>query len=283
MVRSLGVTVMAVATIGVSLAVLATFALVIQNLRRISGELGDQVGLSAYLDPNRFEEGRKLAKAAAGWPGVERTWVLTSTEALSDFRRQLGRDAVLLEGLPTNVIPPSVEVRLFPRHWRVEEVAALAELLQAMDAVVDVRYGQEDIERVSALLGVARSSALILGIALCFATILVIYNTIRLTLYARRDEIEIMSLVGATASFLRIPFLIEGTVQGVMGGLVATVVIFALEDVLITRLEQGLAYARGAGIELQFVSPGFGLLLILSGALLGLAGSLLAMGRFLRF
>ncbi|MEO1232522.1 MAG: permease-like cell division protein FtsX [Myxococcota bacterium] len=280
--RSLGLTALAVVTIAVSLAVLATFALVVDNLRRIATELGDQVGLSAYLDPNAIPAGRALRDEVATWAEVDRVWVLTSSAALEDFRAQLGEDAVLLEGLPADVLPPSVEVRLRSQAWPVERVELLAQRLAAAEGVSDVRYGQEDIERIAALLGVVRSAAFVLGLSLSFATVLVIYNTIRLTLYARRDEIEIMSLVGATGGFVRAPFVLEGAIQGLLGGALAAAVVFALEEALLVALERALTFARGTGVSLQFVPPEFGLTLLLAGALLGLVGSALAVGKFLK-
>lgn len=275
-------TALSVLTIAVALAVLATFALVVGNLRRLASNLGSEVAVSAYLEDDALPEGHRLASEAAAWPGVARTWVLTSSRALEDFRRQLGEDAVLLEGLPADILPPSVEVRLVDRPWRVEDVAPIAERLAGAPGVADVRYGQEDIERIAALLGVVRAAAFVLGTSLCFATILIIYNTIRLTLYARREEIEIMSLVGATAAFVRAPFVMEGAIQGVLGGAGAAAAVFALEEVLLVGLERGLSYARGAGVDLELFPPHFAVLMVFAGASLGLVGSLLAVGKFLR-
>jgi cell division transport system permease protein len=184
--------------------------------------------------------------------------------------------------LPADVIPPSVEVRLEARPWTVAEVRALADRLAASPGVVDVRYGQDDVERVTALLGVTRVSAFVLGLALCFATILIIYNTIRLTLYARRDEIEIMSLVGATASFVRAPFVLEGAIQGLLGGAAAVAALLAVEEALLVGLERALSFARGAGVELELVPPPYLFGLVLAGCALGVVGSLLAVGKFLR-
>lgn len=275
-------TLLAVVTIGVSLAVLATFALVVDNLRRIASELGDSVGLTAYLEAERLEAGRALQVKVASWPEVERAWVLTSSAAMAEFKAALGEDALLLEGLPADVLPPSVEIRLRTQPWPVGTVEALAARLEGADGVTDVRYGQDEIERLAALLGVTRAAAFVLGLALCFATVLVIYNTIRLTVYARRDEIEIMSLVGATPTFVRIPFVLEGAMQGILGGLGASIVIFTLEEAMLVALERGLTYARGTGVALEFVPPNFALALMGAGALLGLLGSLLAVGKFLR-
>lgn len=279
--RSLGVTTLAVLTMAISLSVLATFALVVGQLRSLAENLGQEVALSAYLDPGAVD-GPALAADAAGWPGVARTFVLTSSQAMARFRTSLGQDAVLLDGLPDDIIPPSVEVELVPKPWPVSEVRKLAARLGGAAGVTDVRYGQDDLQRVSALLGATRVAAAVLGVALCFATILIIYNTIRLTLYARRDEIEIMSLVGATPGFIRAPFVLEGAIQGIVGGSLASAALFGLQEVILTGLERSLEFAGGTWLELELVPPSFAAAMVAAGLALGVVGSLLAVGKYLR-
>ena len=282
LVRSLGVTSLAVATIAVALAVLATFVVIVDNLRRVAEELGRDVEVSAYL-PKAITrvDGIALAARIEGWDDVQRARFLGSEAAMEEFRDALGEDAVLLEGLPPDLLPPSVEVRLVPRSWTRAEVESLGRRLDELASVEDVRFGQDDIERVDALLSFARITATILGLALCFGTILIISNTIRLTVYARRDEIEIMSLVGATNAFVRAPFVLEGIIQGVLGGTFAVLMLVVLEEGLSVGLERGLSYAYGP-IDLSFVPIHFMGYLLVAGAALGLIGSVLAVGRFLR-
>lgn len=282
LLRSLGVTILAIVTISVALAVLATFAVVVDNLSRVAEELGRDVEVSAYLYPETDgETGAALAARIAGWPEVEQARYVSSAKAMEDFRRTLGEDAILLEGLPDDVLPPSVEVRLVPKRWTATDVAALGRRLVELERVEDVRYGQEEIERVNALLGFARITALLLGVALCLGTVLIVSNTIRLTVYARRDEIEIMSLVGATGAFVRAPFVLEGGIQGVAGGLFAGLGLVAMEGALRVGIERGLSYAYGH-IVLDFVPIEYLGYLVGAGALLGLLGSILAVGKFLK-
>ncbi len=280
--RSLGITVLAVVTIGVALAVLATFGVVVGNLKRIADDLGREVEISAYLKAVVTDEQREaLAKTILEWEHVENARAVSSKEAIAEFRAALGKDSILLEGLPPDILPASIEVRLVPRAWTAVDVGALADRLSSLEGIEDVRFGQEDIERVNALLGFARIAAVVLGAALCLATILIISNTIRLTVYARRDEIEIMSLVGATNAFVRAPFVLEGAIQGLLGGTVAFLSLLLLENALKVGLERGISYAYGP-IELQFVPMEMISLLLAAGVVLGLIGSLLAVGRFLK-
>lgn len=280
--RSLGITVLSVVTIGVALTMLATFAAIVKNLGRVVDELGREVEVSAYLTGTTTPEtARKYVEAIKTWPDVAAARYLTPAEAMNEFRRALGRDALILDGLPADVLPASLEVRLNPRAWTAGEVRQLAARLGRLEGVDDVRFGQEDLERLGDLLQFARVVSLVLGAALALATILIISNTIRLTVYARRDEIDIMSLVGATNAFVRAPFVIEGMFQGLLGGLIALAALFALENVLKVGLERGLSYAYGPmSFDLQpifYLGP-----LVATGVLLGLVGSLLAVGRFLK-
>ena len=282
LVRSLGVTILAVGTIGVALAVLATFAVVVDNLARVADELGRDVEVSAYLMPEigQTDVIAYIAEIEA-WPEVDQARFVSSDVAMLEFKKALGEDAVLLDGLPAEVIPASIEIRLAPSSWTAQEVRALGDRLEESPIVDDVRFGQDEIERVNALLGFARIAALILGVSLCLGTVLIVSNTIRLTVYARRDEIEIMTLVGATGAFVRAPFVLEGAIQGILGGLLAGLSLIALEEALRVGIERGLSYAYGQ-IALSFVPIEYLGYLIAAGFGLGLLGSVLAVGKFLR-
>ena len=169
------------------------------------------------------------------------------------------------------------------RPWKHNDVEQLARRMANLDGVEDVRYGQEDIERLSGLLAAARTTVVILGFALCLSTLLVIYNTIRLTLYARRDEIEIMSLVGATDFFVRAPFAIEGALQGFLGGGLAALLVFVLQDTLMTWLADELVSFSSSSLVLEFASVSLVSTMVSAGVLLGFGGSLLAMAGARRF
>jgi cell division transport system permease protein len=280
--RSLGVTILSVVTIGIALGLLATFVVVLSNLKRVAGELGREVEISGYLERSTTASTAiARAKEVARWEHVASAEYTTSTTAMASFRTSLGRDAVILDGLPADVLPPSIEVRLEQRRWTTAEVRALADRLGRVRGIDDVRYGQDDVERVNALIGFLRIAALVVGAALCMSVVLLVSNTIRLTVYARRDEIEIMSLIGATDFFVRAPFLIEGAVQGLLGGLAALGGLVLMRQALVRGIELGLSYAYGP-IELEFVPIELVGTLLLLGMLLGLVGSLLAVGKFVK-
>jgi cell division transport system permease protein len=280
-VRSLGVTAVAVVTISASLTVLAAFGVVVATLADVAERMGQEVEISAYLKRGTPPgAGFALAEAVQAWPEVAAARFTSSEAALEAFRETLGGDASLLDGLPPDVLPSSVELRIAPAAWTREKVEALAARLEAREEVEEVRFGREAIEQVNAFLGFARVAAWVVGAALCLGTVLIVSNTIRLTVYARRDEIEIMILVGATPAFVRAPFVIEGALQGLLGGAVALGIVVLLQEGLRLGIERGLG--QGFPVELVF-SPQLGLVyLSAAGLALGLASSLAAVGRFMR-
>jgi cell division transport system permease protein len=281
--RSLGVTLLTAATIGLTLAILVCFEALVTTLSDAAERLGERIQVSAYLDASAADTtGPEMAREAAGWPEVQRAEYLSSHDALEAFRQDLGRDAVIVDGLPDGVLPPSVEMVLAPDAWSLAEVQKFAERLEARPEVREVRYGQDDLARVASVLKVARALRLGLGFGLSLAATLIIFNAIRLAVYARRDEIEIMSLVGATPGFVRVPFLLEGAFQGLLGAVTAFLGIFLVNLVFREAVEEVLASTLG---PLGFSFSPLAALVYLPalGLVLGLAGSGFAVGRFLRF
>ena len=280
--RSAGVTVVSIVTISLVLGLLATFATVLANLSRVADDLGENVEVSVYLIRGTSDEtGQARALEVAGWPTVAEARYVTSTAAMAWLRSSLGPDAIVVDGLPVEVLPPSVEVRLSSRRWTADEVDRVATSLAELGGVEEVRYGKDEIERLHALLGFAQVAALVISIVLGLGAMLIVSNTIRLAVYARRDEIEIMTLVGATESFVRTPFVIEGGLQGLLGGLLAVGGLALMRELLVSGLRRGLGYAYGP-IELQFAPVQIFVGVLAVGVILGLIGSALAVGKFVR-
>lgn len=279
--RSIGVTLVAVVTIAMALTVLAAFGVVVATLADVAERMGREVEISAYLERGVPPgDGFALAERLGGWKQVAGARYSSSEAALEAFRESLGADRSLLDGLPPDVLPASVELRIHPDAWKREAVEALATRLEALPEVEEVRFGRDAIEQVNGFLRFARVAAWVLGVALCLGTILIVSNTIRLTVYARKDEIDIMSLVGATPAFVRAPFVVEGALQGLLGGAAALGVLVFLQEGLRIGIERGLG--QGYPVELAFSPIRFLLYLLAAGFGLGLVASLAAVSRFMR-
>jgi len=272
----------AVVTIAVSLVLVGTFALLSGNMRDLLDRFGDDLRVTAWLAQELPEpEQRALADRARALPGVAHVDLVTKDEALRRFREGVGRGGALLEGLEENPLPASLEVavrRSGPGRDGVEDVTAA---LAALPGISDVESGAEWVQGYLRAESLVRGLGLGLGTILVLATVLIVANTIRLAVLARRDELEILSLVGASRAFLTTPFLLEGALQGAAGGVLALTALYALFQLVLPGFALGMELVLG-GVEPRFLTAGEGLGLLGGGALLGLFGSAAAVSGGLR-
>jgi len=268
----------AVATIGVSLVLVGAFALLLQNMESLIERFGDDLHITAYLDDGLPESERVLLTSRVGTvEGVSEVRFVSREEALERFREGIGRGGALLEGLDENPLPASLEISLEP-GWRTAEGLQIAvDAMQGLPGIVEIASGRDWVEGYLRAVSLVRGIAIGLGVILAFATLLIVANTIRLAILARRDELEILSLVGASRWFVQTPFLLEGALQGAVGGVVALTLLFALFRLVLPGFEFGLELMLG-GLAPRFFTLGEALLLVGCGAGLGLIGSASALG-----
>lgn len=267
---------LAVLTIAVVLVLIGSASLLVGNMASLLDEFGDELVLTAYLEADLPEARLKdLADRVAGEAGVVEVEVVTRDEALVRFERIAG-SAELLEGLAENPLPPSLEITLAPEARTKAAIEVLERTLEALPGVDELAHGQDWIEGYGRAIALVRGLALGLGGVLGLAALLIVANTIRLAVYARRDELDILALVGASRTFVRVPFLLEGTIQGLLGGLLALAILFASYELLLPQLQYGLELVLGRA-ELGFFTTGDAILLVAAGAGLGLLGSITAM------
>jgi cell division transport system permease protein len=265
-------TVVSIATIAVAVIPLGGLWVVTGNMRALLDQFGSELQLTAFLDAKvRSDAGRSLAARASAIPGVERVEFVSQEQALERFRARLGGSA-LLEALEANPLPASLAIALAPDHHTPEAVAAVSEALHALSGVEDVAGGETWIEGYGRALRLVRSAGMGLGVVLALATLLIITNTIRLAVYARRDELEILALVGASRTFLRVPFLIEGLLQGAVGGLLGVGLLFAVFHVAVPQLRDALELFLGWS-DPAFLSPRNVGILVAGGAAFGFTGA----------
>ena len=268
--------VVAVITIALALFLGAALAFSVASARALLVSWGAQPSVTAYLDPSLSEEqARALADRIRSQEPVELVHV-TKAVALDRLRVQLGSLAGALDGLPANPLPASLE--LTPRAG--VDLRALAERVAALPGVRDVDYGREWVDRIEALGRALRQFGTATLVLVSLAALLVVANTIRLAVYARREEIDIMRLVGATDAYVRLPFVIEGALQGLCGAVLAISGLVAVQRIVLPRAAAAFAFA--SGVPAPHLSPLHCALLAGAGAVVGLSGSYLAVARFLR-
>jgi cell division transport system permease protein len=273
----------AVSTIAIALFAAGAARITSSLLDTLIGQLDARVQLTAYLEPGADEAAanavaQAISSRVGGAPAV-----ISPKAALARLSSELGPLAAVVEDLPQNPLPYSVELAL-PRAARAPEaLEALAKLLEARAEVATVDYGQEAVERLTAIARALKLfGAIGFGIVL-LATVVIVAATLQLAIYARRQEIEIQKLVGATDRFVRVPFLLEGVLQGLLGAGLAVFGLWLFGVLAGGQLRALFSFLLPAGaLPLSARSVQVALELAAAGATLGLFGSLVAVGRFLR-
>ncbi len=265
----------AVLTIAAALVLAGGFGLLVTNMGDLLARFGAELHVVVYLEAGLGDdELRALAASVSTVEGVEDVKIVTKAEALDRFRESVG-GAALLEGLADNPLPASLEVALQPRDRTPEGVAIVVDALSGLPGISELAHGQEWVEGYVRFASLVRAGSLGLGLILAVAALMIVANTIRLAVYSREDESEILLLVGASRSFVRIPFLLEGALQGAIGGALAVGLLYLGFVVFLPGLEYGLEFVLGNTAP-HFFSSGQAMALILAGGGLGLLGSLTA-------
>jgi cell division transport system permease protein len=269
-----------VGTMVIAFLIFDAFVLIFVNLNYWIEERGRSLNMSIYFreepDSALLEN---IKKDLRHFPGVSIKGFISKDEAMKDLRKQLGEKAGLLDGLEVNPLPASLEIVLAGDGDGEALAYELKSRLERIRDVDEVYYSQEWITRVRAIVRAIKIIGAALGGLLFLAALFIITNTIRLTIYSRKDEIEILKLVGATNGFVKTPFLIEGSIQGLLGGSGALMVLFVVYLAFMYRADLSIGFAS---LDVIFLSPQLILILMLMSTLIGFAGSMVSLGRFFR-
>ncbi|MFN3200466.1 MAG: cell division protein FtsX [Bradymonadia bacterium] len=275
----------AVSTIAVALLVLGGFLLLLVNVERLSRDWGQEIKVIAFLAEDASEQRLEEIRAQVEqWPEVAAVQVKTRHAALADFKESLGADKGVLDGVDPSVMPASVELSLEPEHRDEAGLAEMAARLSGIDSLGEVEqvvYGRTLLERIKALRELLRMGGIVVAVFVLFAVAFIISNTIRLGLYARRDELEIMQLVGATEGFIRAPYYLEGVLQGLLGAATGIVLLWAV-FMMLAPGEQAVVDLQLGRIKVYFLDRWLIAALFAGGAALGALASHVSVNRFLR-
>jgi cell division transport system permease protein len=276
------INVITLGTITVSFLVLGLFLVIFLNAQELMAEWGRRIRVTAYLaDSVSGERVSRLTEKVRGFEEVQEVQYRSKDEALRILEERLQAQRGMLRGLPRNPLPASLEIRLKPEYRNSFGVNRLVEKLRGAKEIADLQFGSEWVERFSAFMVLFQVLGLGLGGLLLLTTIFVISNTIRLNIFARRDEIEIMRLVGATGIFIRAPFYLEGILQGLLGACLALAILFVFFQLFLTKVYEPLKYLLG-NFPLHFLTLKQAAELALGGLTLGLLGTQVSVGRYLR-
>jgi cell division transport system permease protein len=261
-----------VAVMGLSLFVLGIFLLITVNLRAAIVAVQRHVEVVVFLSEEiRDEELLNLDSFLREHPGVRDVNYVTRDEALASFREELREREYLLEALEANPLPDNFEVALFDDWKSTRRIDQLAAEIGGMAGVDEVKYGREWVGRLNRLIVALVLADLILGAIVAFSSLLVVANTVKLTLIARREMIQLMKMIGATVGVIRRPFVIEGVLKGTLAAILAGVLLTVLAAALEKRVPEVVPLTW-----LQLTAY------VVFGAVLGGFGSLVSLQGFLR-
>jgi cell division transport system permease protein len=261
---------LSVTTIAFSLFAFGLFGLVALNIRNALHGIEERVEIRAFVaEGTPIETITQASDQIAKYPEVLRVDIVTQDEALERAKKELGEFKDVFQA---ELLPASLDVKLKDGHRDPATVKRIADEMRSFEFVDDVRYGEEWITQLYRLRNIAGVAGAALGLAFAAVAVIIIGATIRMAVLARSREISIMRLVGATDGFIRRPFLIEGAIKGIFGGLLALLLTYGAMRVL----QQYLHF------ETAFFDRRLAVVGVLFGAVIGLLGSAVSVGRHLR-
>ncbi len=280
-IKSLGrnswMTIASVSAVTVTLILVGVFALIMMNLNKVATDLENDVEIKVLIDETADETAEKaLIEKVKKLPGVSEMTYSTKEDELTKLVKDFGDDFKLFE--QSNPLRNVIYVKAADP----QQTAKVAKTIDKYEYTYDVMYGEGKVEKLFNFLNISRNVGIVLILGLLFTAIFLISNTIRITIIARRDEIEIMKLVGATNSFVRIPFLLEGMWLGILGSIIPIAVVTTLYHniykIIAPRLQGELVQLLDFSPLVYQVSG----LLLLIGVLIGIWGSFMSVRKFLK-
>ena len=270
--RRLGAALISVFIMGLSLLILVIFLLVTLNVAVVIDKASEELRVFVYLEEGTGRDrSQEIQLSLLGMKGVEEVIFVSRDEALAAFKEAIGVESDLLDALDHNPLPDAYRLKLQHGMMRSDELQRLAGQIEEWDGVEEVRYGERWFDRGEKIVKVFYAADLVLGLIIFLSVVFVISNTVRLTILYRRKTIDVIKLVGAPNSYIQVPFIIEGAVQGIVAALLALGLGFLIYY-FANRYFQGISF-----FQLEAA-----LLFVLFCAALGAVGSYMAMRRFMK-
>lgn len=267
-----------IGTVAVSLFIFGMFLMLVLNMNKMAESLESQVQINVYLEDSvDREQARDIESDLKELEGVQAVTFVTKDEAMEKFKERLGDQKTLLEALDeTNPLPDSFEVMI----TQPDLVKNAAATIEKWEGVESAKYGQDVMEHLFDITRLIRIFGFTLMLVLAFATLFIISNTIRLTVFARRKEIAIMKYVGATDWFIRWPFVLEGMVLGLLGSIISAIALRLVYTGIAEKIYSTLAFFPLIPEEpfLSYIT----IVVILSGMAIGSVGSAVSIKKFLK-
>lgn len=270
-----------VITIALSVFIVSAFALFFTNATELLDAWRTGIRVIAYLsDDVTATQQADVLEQIQKLKGVAKIEFISKDHAFKDLKQKIGQQSSLLEGLDKNPLPDAFEIRLSDAYRKLEDVQKVAHSVANLPYVDDVEYAQKWLHRFNGIYNLFKVTGLVLSGIFFISTLLIIANTIRLIMYARREEIEIMRIVGADEAFIKYPLFMEGVLQGFLGGFVGILMLYLAFILTVPNFSPDVLFSF---FEIRFIPFKFSIVLVICSMMIGWVGCYFSIRKFLKF
>lgn len=262
-------------TIAMGLTVITVVASALYNMNQFTRKLPERFFVVAYLkDGVGDREAQEIITSLKGRPMIDKVKYVSKAEALKELKASMKDAEYILEGMNDNPLPSSIEVRFKKEAVGPESIRASVDQIKKMKGIEDVQYGEKFLLSIHSIKTGMETIGLVLTVAVVSGIIFICYSTVKLLFYRKKEEVETLKLLGATRGFIRLPFMIEGGVIGILGGMMSMAVALAFYYSVFFKLSATVPVIRAIVFPSEILIS-----LPLVGLFLGITGSVIAMGR----
>ncbi len=262
-------------SLGISLFLLFSVFLVIYNIEHFTGRLPEKFSLMVYIKDTVKKDGiKRIEETLKKEPLVSAVTFISKEQALKDLKDSLKDADSILKGLDENPLLASFKIGLNRKEFSIDGVNNLLRRVREMKEIDEVMYGEQLLGSIHSLKSGVKILGLITSSVVLIAILFICYSTVKILFYRHREEIEIYKLLGATKNFIRTPFLLEGSIIGLLGGILSIVVLSFINSLLIERLSETFPLLASLTIPLtvKIIPP-------IIGGFLGISGAAIALGK----
>ena len=269
-----------VVTIALSVFIVSAFSLFFNNATDFLDAWRSGVRITAYLNDNVPELQRsELMEKVRNFRGVSSIQFISKDDAYNDLQEKIGQQSSLLDGLDKNPLPDSIEITLADSYRRIEDIEKLAKKIRELPHVEDVEYAQKWLYRFNGIYNLFKVTGMVLVSIFFIATFLIIANTIRLIMYSRREEIEIIRIIGADEAFIKYPLFFEAMAQGFLGGVAGILMLYLSFMLTVPNFAPDMVFSF---FEIRFISVKFSLAIVSGSMMIGWIGCFFSIRKFLK-
>ncbi|MDA3898041.1 MAG: permease-like cell division protein FtsX [Desulfobacteraceae bacterium] len=269
-----------VVTIALSVFIVSAFSLFFNNATDFLDAWRSGVRITAYLNDNVPELQRtELMEKVRNSSGVSAIQFISKDDAYNDLHEKIGQQSSLLDGLDKNPLPDSIEITLADSYRQIEDIEKLAKKIRELPHVEDVEYAQKWLYRFNGIYNLFKVTGMVLVSIFFIATFLIIANTIRLIMYSRREEIEIIRIIGADEAFIKYPLFFEAMAQGFLGGVAGILMLYLSFMLTVPNFAPDMVFSF---FEIRFISVKFSLAIVSGSMMIGWIGCFFSIRKFLK-